>query len=416
MRILFVLPEFPFPPVSGGRQKVFNILRYLAPRHECGVFCLGEVDQTALGEFKVAVPTIGRIELFPHERFASNGFLGLAGALLRRTPPSIARCANRALARRLSEIAATDRYDVIHYDIINMAQYHQGRVASVHSPNDATSMVYARQAEASTAWSGALRYFLLSKLLRDYEKRHYAAFTKVHVVSDTDRRYLQALVPAADISVIPISSGFPSDLPATIRATGKCVSQSSLTIAVCGNLSDPSIARGFDSFLTGALPGIVTRYPDIRVRVLGRVGLSEVRERMQSFPCMDYNDRVDSFEAFIASADVILVPDQTGAPGPKTRVVQAMALGKAVLGTVTAFEGIPMQDGVHGKVYRSNDECIQKLLDMLSGPEMRQRLGNAAQTLAVSQYALDVVGPQYEGLYCTALAKHTAELQQPCLL
>jgi glycosyltransferase involved in cell wall biosynthesis len=406
MRILFVLPEFPFPPVSGGRVKVFNILRYLAPRHDCDVFCLGVADQTTLDGFKIAIPDIGSVEFFPHERVARNIFFVVAGILLRSAPPSITRCANRALARRLSELAATSRYDLIHYDIVNMVQYHQDRVASVHSPNDATSLVYARHSQASTSLFKRIRFSLLSKLLRRYEDRRYAAFTKVHVVSEADRSYLQVRTPTADISVIPISSGYTSELPTARNATREYEPPaSSLTIAICGNLSDPSIARGFDRILTGVLPGIIARFPDIRVRVLGRVGLSRVQERMRSFPCIEYNDRVDSFEAFVAQAEVILVPDETGAPGPKTRVVQAMALGKTVLGSVNAFEGIPIQDGVHGKVYRSFEECLSGLTQLLSCQKTRRNLGMSAAKLAAREYALDIVGPKYEELYRQATEK-----------
>jgi hypothetical protein len=42
-----------------------------------------------------------------------------------------------------------------------------------------------------------------------------------------------------------------------------------------------------------------------------------------------------------------LVRDRAGAPGAKTRTVQTMALGRAVLGSTIAFEGIPIVNRRH---------------------------------------------------------------------
>ena len=51
MRILFLLPDFPYPPSTGGRLKVFNELLYLSDRHQCNVLCFGnalEADVSGL--------------------------------------------------------------------------------------------------------------------------------------------------------------------------------------------------------------------------------------------------------------------------------------------------------------------------------------------------------------------------------
>ncbi|MBI3964761.1 MAG: hypothetical protein HY329_03915 [Chloroflexi bacterium] len=52
MRLLFVAPQPPFPPVKGGAIRLWGLLRALAERHELHVHCLsdGELSSGVAGQ------------------------------------------------------------------------------------------------------------------------------------------------------------------------------------------------------------------------------------------------------------------------------------------------------------------------------------------------------------------------------
>ncbi len=417
MRILFVLPFIPCPPADGGRMKVFSLLKCLSAKHQCDLLCIGDETPETRPTLAADLPHVGKVTIIP-PRSGWSKWLQIVWQLFRGRPPSFARYARRDV-RALLAAAEVNAYDAIHYDIINMAQYQPAArsVASVHSPNDATSNVYLRQARASTTLLGRARFLTAAALLQRYERRHYRDFSRIHVVSDADRDYLLTLDSHIDIEVIPISSGYSAQATTTaarLRAQGLDPEGQRPTIAICGNLADAGITGGLADFLEEVLPNLYRDIPGLRVHILGR-GISEpMLRKIQSCSAVKYAAYVEDFEAFLGAANVLLAPDRVGAPGAKTRVVQAMALGLPVVGSPTAFEGIPMTSGIHGIVYQSSLECASALTQLLGDKALRVRLGESAAALAVREYSLEAVAARYEALYASAINSHAQLVRDAC--
>ncbi len=78
-----------------------------------------------------------------------------------------------------------------------------------------------------------------------------------------------------------------------------------------------------------------------------------------------YYDRVSDLNAFISSFDVIVIPDDAGT-GQKNRTLDAMRLGKCVVGLPPAFLGMPSAHPPYYSVVSSIDDvapCVKNLLD-----------------------------------------------------
>jgi len=404
MRLLFVLPALPYPPSDGGKMKVFNALKYLTPRHQCELVCFGRDDAVSLARLHAALPELGAVKIFPEPSHGAR-MVGAFMSILRLRPPSFARFASQPLRAWVRAAQLEKRYDVIHYDIINMAQYHLAAAgtATVHSPNDATSQVYFRLASVARDWRSRLKLYLSAILLRRFERKTYTSFSKIHVVSEVDKLYLKRVAPEIDVTDIPISSGYPHSLCDSLPSRPAVTTY---VVTVCGNLGDAAIENGFLAFLDGALPGLLRRFPALRVRVLGRRISAALLARIESCPQVEYHAWVEDFESFLSESDLILVPDLAGAPGAKTRVVQAMALGLAVVGTETGFEGVPIRNGIHGMIYTSAAECLSMITELMLDPVRRQDLGAAAGRLAANEYSLEVIGPKFDSLYQEAFERH----------
>jgi len=406
MRFLFVLPSFPFPPADGGRAKIFNILRYLSTRHQCDLICFGDIDRADVTGLSQHIPSIGEVWIVSPPTWLARVFRTITNLML-LLPPSFARYSSREMSKRISAVKKIGHYDAIHFDIINMAPYqrHCLGVPSIHSPNDATSLVYRRVSEIMASPISRLRLRAVSLLLARYERKHYADFSKIHVVSDIDREYLARLAPKASIDVVPITSGYPHDISAWYPLKGESCTP---IVTVCGNLGDASVAAGFREFIQLVLPAISEAYPKLRVRVLGRRISASLESELKEHPIVEYFAWVDNFEEFLSASDVLLLPDKAGAPGAKTRAVQSMALGRAVLGSTIAFEGIPIVNRRHGAVYSTPEECRELLMLLLGNSEMRKDLGAAAATLAADEYSLERIGPKYEAMYLQAVRRHAS--------
>jgi glycosyltransferase involved in cell wall biosynthesis len=393
---------------TGGRKKVFSILQFLSGRHQCDLLCFGEITEAGRRGLAEALPHVGVLgAVVPCSGIRK--LIGTVWHLIRLLPPSLARFSVAEYSKAVRDALKSGSYDAVHYDIINMAQYVRigEQFPSVHSPNDATSNVYFRLARSSKPYLIKVKLYVSAFLLMMYEKKMYGRFTKIHVVSNTDREYLQRVNPNLDIDVIPISSGYAYDVSSksNLVAQTKAVNIPP-TIVVCGNFGDAAIGRGLLEIMEKVYPRVLEIFQNLRFRVLGRNMPQDMLVRIRKEANAEYYSWIEDFDDFIGEADVVLVPDTAGAPGAKTRVVQAMALGAAVVGTRTAFEGIPLTSGIQGVIYDSAEECACALINLLGNMADRRRIGLAAATLAANQYSLDRVGPMYEAIYVSAVDKH----------
>jgi polysaccharide biosynthesis protein PslH len=406
MRILFLLPECPYPASTGGRLKIYNELLYLSEHHQCDILCFNHPDKLQVKELASALP---KVRILSFSSISPGIFrlrLNKTWGLFRALPPSLAVFFNRSYAGAVSSYIAIGDYDVVHYDIVNMAQYlpFGSSLPSVHSPNDATSLVYFRVAKYM-AWSFAkMRLLIVAFLLQRFERLTYPLFTTVHVCAAEDAEYLQQLDPTINISTIPIAiSG-----EFLIRSQQKENRDFELgaKIICTGNLGNPAIAAGVEDFLLNALPSIVTEVPNVQFVLLGQNTSSAFRKIIKDSSNVSFLTWVDDYRCFLAEADIVLVPDCTGPSGAKTRAVQAMSLGLPVVGTTSALEGISLIDGEHALVYKTMHECIELVLKLLNSKKLRKILSENAHRLAVQEFSLVSVGPRYENLYIDAISRH----------
>lgn len=397
MRILFVLPEVPFPPINGGRNKVFNILKYLSLRHRCDLIYFGSNDIDRLEELRRILPELGDINSVSRPLRIERILTTLINIITLR-PISFAGYSSCKMKKEILNFNKKNKYDVIHFDIINMAQYYYlcPNIPSLHSPNDATSLVYSRLSKVAPSSINRLRFRVMSWLIAYYERNHYDKFDVIHVVSEMDAAYLLRQVPKANVIVVPVSSGYSKDIVLFPSMSQSC---EHLTIAICGNMGNPGISAGFIEFLEYVYPMVRNSFSDLRFRVLGGFFSEQLKLKLKQFANIECLDWVEDFPEFLRQADLVLLPDKVGAPGPKTRTLQAMALGKPVMGGVAAFEGVPIISGYHALVYQNPQECSDLMINMLRDVLFREKIGNAAKIFAADNYSIESLGPKYEAIY-----------------
>src|SRR5690348_6236930 len=110
MRILFLAHRLPYPPHKGEKIRAWNILRYLAARHEVHLGCLVDDsrDLGAVEQDRCAVQSL----LF--ERVSGIGRVARAvPALLSSRPISVGCFYSRRLQRRIDQLIEAAGIDAV---------------------------------------------------------------------------------------------------------------------------------------------------------------------------------------------------------------------------------------------------------------------------------------------------------------
>ncbi len=407
MKLLFLLQDQPYPPSTGINRKAYNLISYLASKGwECDLLCFGsgEASERA-AELEKKVPGVKVLSVVP-KPCGPALLIKKAFSLLRGLPPSLGEFRSRNFSRALEKAAKLKKYDAVHYDVINMAQYLPWgpQAPSVLSSNDAISLSYERMI---TENKGILRkaYLALAAfLIKSFEREVYPEFSSVHVVSEEDAGHLRRIFPKIALEVIPIAvdSSFVDYTPFQAEAVREVP-----RVVFTGNLDIPGIANGLFDFLDKSYRDVLAVSP-FEFWVSGPGASEEDEKRLSAFPGLRYYRWVEDYKAFLASADIVLILDRSGT-GIKTRVLEAMAFGKPVIGTSIAFGGIRAEDGKHCFVSNTAQKTAADLKRLLMAPSLRRRTGKAARDLVLAEYTMSFVGPKWERLYKEAIAGYAAK-------
>ncbi|NLE45723.1 MAG: glycosyltransferase family 4 protein [Chloroflexi bacterium] len=102
-------------------------------------------------------------------------------------------------------------------------------------------------------------------------------------------------------------------------------------------------------------------------------------------------------------------------PEPFARVVlEGMAAGLAVVGTLTGGTGELLQDGVNGLSCAAEDagDLARQVGRLLDGPQLRHRLARQGQDTVLAHYTLDHMVEQLEILLTQAVAEQTQQIDR----
>jgi glycosyltransferase involved in cell wall biosynthesis len=245
-------------------------------------------------------------------------------------------------------------------------------------------------------------FYFSGLLLRNFERKTYHLFTKVHVVSPIDKKYLNNLNKAADINVIPITieNSFINYKP-TLEEDN----QEGHKLVFIGALDVAGIKNGLLDFLKNCWDDILKVYPNTRLSILGRNTSSSLKKRLESYHNVTHTSWVQDYVGFLASADIVVSPDKVGT-GMKNRTIQAMALSKPVVGSAIVFEGIEVENGISGIICNQFSDYKNKIIELLNDVKARQKIGNAARKMIIQHYTDDKVGGMWINLYIEAIKKH----------
>ena len=101
---------------------------------------------------------------------------------------------------------------------------------------------------------------------------------------------------------------------------------------------------------------------------------------------------------FLHAAAVYVIPLRMGS-GTRLKLLQAMAMGAAIVATSLGAEGFPVTRGRELLLADTPEDFAQAVLCLFENPEQRTQLGKAARRFVEATYGWDALVPKLETLY-----------------
>jgi len=422
-RVLILTPQFPYPPHQGTTIRNYNLIAGLALHHEVHLLSFGDPEKSQVTPLAGLCRSVQVVQ--PPQRTTRQRLAGLLFSRLpdmaQRLPSAEFRAALEATLERLDP-------DVLQVEGIEMAQYllqvagrraGQKRPLLIFDDHNAEYVLQQRACEtdARQLWpwgrdgdeldrpnspgatgsgrrlAGAVYSLIQWQRLRGYERRACLTADRVVAVSEADAHALRALLPDLDPVVVPNGvdvdfysapipplSGRPGPEPCDLVLTGKMDFRPNVDAALW--------------FAYQVLPLIRREAPNVRFWIVGQNPHSRL-EPLSADPAVELTGWVEDVRPYIAAAAAYVVPLRIGG-GTRLKVLEAMAMGKAIVSTTLGCEGFEVLGGQELLIADDPAGFAAAVLQLIRQPELRERLGGAARRFAGSRYDWRMIVPRLE--------------------
>jgi glycosyltransferase involved in cell wall biosynthesis len=96
---------------------------------------------------------------------------------------------------------------------------------------------------------------------------------------------------------------------------------------------------------------------------------------------------------YLSSAEVAVVPLLIGS-GTRLKILEALAMRRAVVSTSIGCEGLSVVPGEHLVVADQPEAFAQAVVTLMNEPELRKKFGNAGRELVEAAYSWERCGTQ----------------------
>jgi len=144
-----------------------------------------------------------------------------------------------------------------------------------------------------------------------------------------------------------------------------------------GQLDYRANVLGLEWFCGEVWPAIRQRVPEATFAIVGRNPVPAVR-RLEQVSGVTVVGTVPDVRPYLESARVAVVPLPV-ARGVQNKVLEAMAMGRAVIASPQALEGLPLQLGRDALAAASPDEWCRAVVSLWDDAPRREALGRAAR-------------------------------------
>lgn len=406
---VLVLDEWiPYPPDSGKRVRTWNLLRRLAQRHSVSLLCYGDPESEAARVVRSAGIALHTVAPLPN--LAGWQLYGrLLGNLLSRFPYSVSKHDTPRFREALRRLLSESHFDLVHFEWTPYAAFmdETGNLPSLIMAHNIESQIWLRRAQQCQTFSERTYFGLQARKMKAFERRVMPCANAVAGVTALDTQ--QALAWGSHSTVL-VENGVDLDhfAPASERA------RNADELLFLGSLDWYPNQDAVEYLLEEILPFLITRAPEVRLRIVGRRAPPDLAKHVAQSSGVELVGEVADVRPHLAQAAVVLVPLRIGG-GSRIKILEALAMGKAVVSTTIGAEGLAVTNGVHLLLADSPEAFADSTLRLLKSPEERARLGDEGRKLVEGRYSWDRAAEALESAWLrVSLPSAVGSMQGVC--
>jgi len=388
VNILILSAQFPYPPRSGVAMRIYQLARELARSHRVTLLSYATARQrdgvTALAS-ALTVRTVER-EYRTTVRKRAAQLVSIVSA----RPYYWHEVHSSRLQRAIDELCANDRFDVVQLESTFLYGFSfPSGTRVVLDAHNIEYEVHRRMCEGERSLPRRVFNRLEHVRCRRFEQRSWKQVDGCLVTSKREAQIVLAHAPDTPVAVAPNGVDLGHFRPAReVPRPNSLVFNGILTYR-------PNLVAAH-WLIEEVWPLVQSRHPDATLTVVGRAYPADLQKLKR--PGVLLTGEVPDIRPYLQRAAVIGVPVRMGG-GTRLKVVEGLAMGKAIVSTSLGCEGLEIRDGQHVLIADDAGAFADKIVHLFANRAARAELGQAGRALVERYYSWSLAGRRAQALH-----------------
>jgi sugar transferase (PEP-CTERM/EpsH1 system associated) len=401
LRILIVTPSLPYPLIWGFGIRVYQIIKFLAQRHDVTVLAYATpTDHGSIAALRQTGATVHAV--VREEPSTTSKRRAQLTSLFSTASFQWQSLESAAMQATIDRVLKDQDFDVIQIESSQMTgfEYDSSALLLVDEHNIEYELLY-RAFRTEPSPLRKLYNWVEYRKFRHEEQASWKHSGGCILTSDRELTILQRYAPHTPSLVVPngVDVDYFQPLPGPTNPDN---------VVFVGVMHYRPNVDAALYFAREILPLILKVRPELKFTIVGGGAPDEVR-RLASKNVV-IAGQVPDTRPYIASAGACVVPLRMGS-GTRLKVLEGLAMGKAMVSTSIGCEGIATQNGRDLLVADEPAAFAQSVLRLVEDSEFAGNLGRGGRKLVEEQYSWASVLQDLERFMGTNRPRHTVRDQ-----
>ena len=380
VRILQITKKFPYPNIDGEVIAINGLTNGFAQLgHQVTVLALNTnkhyFDVAQLPESRKKMATYLTVDINTDIKVTDAFF-----NLFTDKSYNVERFYSKEFEAKIASVIAAGNFDFILLEGIYPMRYievirRSTKAKVILRPHNVEYVIWQRLYQHETNPLKKAYLKLLASRMKKFELENVGKADLLIPVSEMDMDIFRAEGCKTPHRTFPIGYDFDT-LPAIDTNEENAV-------AFIGAMDWMPNREGVEWFIANVWPKVRAQVPGAVFYLAGRNFPAEIKQL--NVPGIKVVGEVPDARQFVLSKAISIVPLFAGS-GMRVKIIEAMTLGRAIIATSVGAESIAYTDGTD--ILIANDEAgfTQAIVEVLTQPPLRLKLGQNAQQLVSNRY------------------------------
>ena len=377
MKVMYLTSHLPYPPISGGRTREYQLTRRISEVVELSIVVVTRTYAHDLSYAGHVESYCHSLKIFPSDHRRSKKE---SSRSTRTYPIQVLRNRSSAVEAHLGRSLGKSDFDILHVEGYYLMPLLPSQLAVpllLVQQNVEYELARQRlQLGMCADTGGALRREY--NRTRYWERSAWNRATMLAAVTSEDQRHICDVMASKQVALIPNGVDIWDKSIRRIDTQSwnvNCTSQGRRLLFV-GNFEYYPNLDAASYLVTEVLPRVWDRIPDTRLVLAGNDPGNKLR-RLCNQKGVDCTGRVSRLESYYNLADLVVCPLRIGG-GVKVKILEAIAAGLPIVSSRIGVQGLPPGFESSIIVEDDPDRFAATVVDLLYDPQKRTAMRKAA--------------------------------------